>query len=91
MIRSSFNLEEFNNWIDLLLEPKIVNRLVKNGWFLPFQTVAINQSYSDNIKQFSRLNPNPSKKCWDNSWSFAPLKPQEKKELEILGSKLLTP
>jgi len=91
MIKSSLNLEEFNNWIDLLLEPKTANRLVEAGWYLPFQTDTINKLYGDNIKQFSKLNLNPSKKCWDNSWSFSPLNPQEKKELEILGNKLLTP
>ena len=91
MIKSSLNLEEFNNWIDILSEPKTANILVKAGWYLPFQTVAMNQLNSDNIKQFSRLNLQPSKKCWDNSWSFSPLNSQEKKELEILGKKLLNP
>jgi len=91
MIKSSLNLEEFNNWIDLLSDPKTANILVKAGWYLPFQTVDMNQLYSDNIKQFSRFNFQPSKKCWDNSWSFSPLNSQEKKELEILGNKLLNP
>jgi len=91
MIKSSMNLEEFNNWIDLLSDPKNANILVKAGWYLPFQTVAINQLYSDKIKQLSRFNLQPSKKCWDNSWSFSPLNYQEKKELEILGNKLLNP
>ena len=91
MIKSSLNLEEFNNWIDILSEPKTANILVKSGWYLPFQTVAMNQLNSENIKQFSRLNLQPSKKCWDNSWSFSPLNSQEKKELEILGKKLLNP
>ena len=91
MIKSSLNLEEFNKWIDLLLESKTANRLIKSGWYLPFQTVYMNQLSSDNIKQFSGINLNPSKKCWDNSWSFYPLNSQEKNELEILGNKLLTP
>ena len=89
MIKSSLNLEEFNNWIDLLLDPKTAKVLVKAGWYLPFQKVVMNQLYSDNIKQFSRLNIQPSKKCWDNSWSFSPLNSQEKKELEVLGNQLL--
>jgi len=88
MIRSSLNLEEFNNWIDLLLEPKIADRLVRAGWYLPFQNVSLN---SDNIKKLNKQNLNPSKKCWENSWSFFPLDPQEKKKLEILGNKLLIP
>ena len=91
MIKSSLNIEEFNNWIDLLSEPKTAKMLVKAGWYLPFQTVTMNQLYSENIKQFSGLNLRPSKTCWDNSWSFPPLNPQEKKELEILGNKLLNP
>ena len=91
MIKSSLNLEEFNNWIDLLSEPKTANILVKAGWYLPFKTVAMNQLYSDNVKEFSRLNLQPSKKCWDNSWSFSPLNSKEKKELESLGNKLLNP
>ena len=91
MIKSSLNIEEFNNWIDLLSEPKTANLLVKAGWYLPFQTVTINQLYNENIKQFSGLNVRPSQKCWDNSWSFPPLNPQEKKELEILGNNLLNP
>ena len=91
MIKSSLNIQEFNNWINLLSEPKTANILVKAGWYLPFQKVNMNQLYSDNIKQLSRLNLNPSKKCWDNSWSFSPLNAQEKKDLVILGNKLLTP
>ena len=91
MIKSSLNLEEFNNWIELLSDPKSANILVKAGWYLPFQTVSMNELYSDNITQYSRLNLHPSKKCWENSWSFPPLNSQEKKELEILGNKLLTP
>jgi len=91
MIKSTLNLEEFNNWIDILSEPKTANILVKAGWYLPFQTVAKNQLNSEDIKQFSRFNLQPSKKCWDNSWSFSPLNSQEKKELEILGKQLLTP
>ena len=91
MIKSSLNLEEFYNWIDLLLDPKTANILVKAGWYLPFQTFAMNQLDSNNIKKFSRLNLQPSKKCWDNSWSFSPLHSQEKKELEILGNRLLNP
>jgi len=91
MIKSSLNIEEFNNWIDLLLEPNTANRLVKAGWYLPFQSFTMNQPYSTNMNQFSNYNFNPSKKCWDNSWSFAPLNPQDKKELELFGNKLLTP
>ena len=91
MIKSSLNLEEFNNWIDLLSDPKTANILVKAGWYLPFQIVAMNKLYNKNINQFSRLNLQPSKQCWDNSWSFSPLNSQEKKELEILGNNLLTP
>ena len=89
MIKSSLNIEEFNKWIDLLSEPQTANVLFRAGWYLPFQTVTMNQLYRENIKQFSGLNLRPSKKCWDNSWSFPPLNPQEKKELEILGNKLL--
>ena len=91
MIRSSLNLQEFNNWIDLLLNPKTTNRLVMAGWYLPFQTETMRQLYSGNMNQFSNYNLIPSKKCWDNSWSFSPLDPLEKKELEILGNNLLTP
>ena len=91
MIKSSLNIEEFNNWIDLLLEPNTANRLVKAGWYLPFQSFTMNQPYSTNMNQFSNYNFNPSKKCWDNSWSFAPLNPKDKKELELFGNKLLTP
>ena len=91
MIKSSLNIEEFNNWIDLLSEPKTAKMLVKAGWYLPFQTFTTDQLHSKNIKQFSGLNVRPSQKCWDNSWSFPPLNPQEKKELEILGNKLLNP
>ena len=91
MIRSSLNLQEFNNWIDLLLNPKTTNRLVMAGWYLPFQTETMRQIYNGNINQFSNYNLIPSKKCWDNSWSFSQLDPLEKKELEILGNNLLTP
>jgi len=92
MIKSSMNLKEFSDWIDLLLEPKTINRLVKAGWYLPFQTVNKDQQNNYNIDQLSSSNNAiPSKKCWDNSWSFSPLDPQEKKELETFGNNLLTP
>ena len=91
MIKSSLNLLEFNNWIDLLSEPKSVNRLVKAGWYLPFQAVNIDKQHSHNINQLSSYDVMPSKKCWDNSWSFSPLNAQEKKELEIFWKNLLTP
>tara|TARA_Y100000589_G_scaffold167734_1_gene159610 strand:- start:56 stop:1051 length:996 start_codon:yes stop_codon:yes gene_type:complete len=83
MIKSSMNLEEFNKWIDLLLEPKVANKLAKAGWYTPFQSSYMNL--------FSNNDMHPSKECWDNSWSFSPLSPREKKELEILGNNLLTP
>ena len=91
MIKSSLNLQEFNSWIDFLSEPKSVNRLVKAGWYLPFEAANIDKQYSDDINQLSNNNVKPSKKCWDNSWSFSPLNAQEKKELEIFGNNLLTP
>tara|TARA_Y100000589_G_scaffold158552_1_gene150924 strand:+ start:89 stop:1096 length:1008 start_codon:yes stop_codon:yes gene_type:complete len=91
MIKSSLNPEKFKNWIDSLSDPKTANRLAKAGWYLPFQTITKNQIYSDNKKLLSNYYFNPSKKCWDNSWSFSPLDPEEKKELEILGNNLLTP
>ncbi len=91
MIKSSLNVEEFNNWINFLLEPKTVYRLAKAGWYLPFKTDIVSGLYNDKLLKFSNYNISPSKKCWENSWSFAPIKPQEKKQLESYWNNLLTP
>ena len=91
MIKSSLDPEEFNTWIDFLSQPKTANRLAKAGWYLPFETDIMNKFFNDNITQISNYNGNPSKQCWDNSWSFSPLSSSEKSDLEIFGNNLLTP
>ena len=43
------------------------------------------------IIKLQNNNFGPSKKCWENSWSFSPLNNKEKLNLENLWNQSLTP
>ncbi len=59
-------------------------KLVRQGWYLPFKNKNLTSIYSHEILEI----PGPSKRCWDNTWSFPPLTNEEKIKLEEYWTKL---
>ena len=90
LINNNFNQALLMSWIQKLLDKKICNKLLKDGFYLPFDNAYIQSSYSNKIEDKIFLN-RPSKECWQNSWSFNYLKKSEKVELEKIWKKSLAP
>ena len=63
-------------------------KLKREGWFVPFRGIDINNAYSTKYKT---KNNGPSYECWENSWSLPPINEEEKTKIEILWKKSLTP
>ena len=76
------------DWIRSLEKRATIDDLANQGWYLPFANEYSQNKY--NIK-IENNNHAPSKKCWDNSWSFPPLNSLEKFNLENLWNQSLTP
>ena len=76
------------DWIRSLEKRATIDDLANQGWYLPFANEYSQNKY--NIK-IENNNHGPSKKCWDNSWSFPPLNSLEKFNLENLWNQSLTP
>ena len=66
----------------------IIDQLINEGWYLPFNNEYSQSKYNINSKN---NNFGPSKLCWENSWSFFPLNNKEKFNLENLWNQSLTP
>ncbi len=84
---------EINNqilidWIKSFENRSIIDKLANKGWYLPFNNEYAQEKYNINIK---KNNFGPSKKCWENSWSFPLLNNEQKLNLENLWNKSLTP
>ena len=90
LINNNFNQTILLNWIDKLLDRNSLNKIVKDGLYLPFKSEYIQSRYKDTIK-FEKLLNRPSEECWRNSWSFNSLKESEKAELEKIWKKSLAP
>ena len=90
LINNNFNQTLLLNWIDKLLDQNSLNKLIKDGLYLPFNNQYIQSKYNDKSKS-SRLLNRPSEECWRNSWSFKSLKESEKVELKKIWKKLLAP
>jgi len=90
LINNNFNQTLLVNWIDNLLERSSLNKLIKDGLYLPFNNQYIHSKYNDRIK-FAKLSNRPSEECWRNSWSFNSLKQSEKVELKQIWQKSLSP
>ena len=76
------------DWIKSLENNETINKLSNQGFYLPFINKYSQNKY--NIK-IANNNDGPSKKCWENSWSFQPLNNEEKLNLENLWNQSLTP
>ena len=81
LINNNFNQALLLNWIDKLIDKNSINKLVKDGLYLPFNNEYIHSKYKYSSKSARLLN-RPSEECWRNSWSFNSLKESEKVELE---------
>ena len=85
--RSDLNSAKLTDWIKSFEKKSVVDKLVNQGWYLPFNSDYLQSKYK------SELLPNsgPSQKCWDNSWSFPVLTNEEKIKLENSWNDSLTP
>ena len=85
--RSNLNNEILIRWIKSLENKSIVDKLVTQGWYLPFNSDYLQSKYNSEI--YPTLGP--SKKCWDNSWSFPVLTNKQKIKLENAWNESSTP
>jgi len=90
LVNNNFNQTLLLNWIDKLLERNSLNKLIKDGLYLPFNSEYLQSKYK-NTSKFSRFLNRPSEECWKNSWSLKSLKESEKVELEKIWKNLLPP
>ena len=90
LINSNFNQTLLLDWIDKLLDKNSLNKLMKDGLYLPFNKEYIQSSYKDN-SEYKKFLIGPSEECWQNSWSFNALKQSDKVELEKTFHRLLSP
>ena len=85
--RSNSNLEILIRWIKSLESEFNIDKLVNEGWYLPFKNKYLESKYNPNLYN----SFGPSKICWDRSWSFPPLTNSQKVNLEEFWNKSLTP
>jgi len=85
--RSNLNNEILIKWIKSLEKKSIVDKLVSQGWYLPFNSDYLQTKYKSGMSTIS----GHSKKCWDNSWSFSVLTSEQKINLQNSWNESLTP
>ena len=85
--RSNLNNAILIKWIKSLENKSTVDKLVSQGWYLPFNIDYLQSKYNPEIYPLT----GPSKKCWDNSWSFPVLTNEQKIDLENSWNESLTP
>jgi len=90
LLNNNINQNLLLNWIDKLLNRNSLNKLIKDGLYLPLNNEYIQSMYKDTGKS-AILSNRPSEECWSNSWSFNPLKQSEKAELEKIWKNSLAP
>ena len=85
--RSNLNNAILIKWIKSLENKSIVDKLVSQGWYLPFNSIYIQSKYK------SKTPPilGPSEKCWENSWSFPLLTNEQKINLKNIWNESLSP
>ncbi len=88
LTKSKINNRILTDWIKSLEKRAIIDELANQGWYLPFDNEYSQKKY--NIK-IENNNYGPSKKCWENSWSFSPLDNEKKLNLENLWNQSFTP
>ena len=85
--RSNVNNAILIKWIKSLENKSIVDKLVRQGWYLPFNSDYLQSKYKSEMFPIS----GPSEKCWENSWSFPVLTNEQKINLKNLWNESLTP
>ena len=85
--RSSLNNVILIKWMKFLENRSIVDKLASQGWYLPFKGDYLQSKYKSDSFPIS----GPSKKCWDNSWSFPVLTNEQKINLKNFWNESLTP
>jgi len=85
--RSNHNNAILNQWIKSLENKSIVDKLVNQGWFLPFKGDYFQSKYKSEMLPIS----GPSQKCWENSWSLPLLTYKQKINIEKSWNEVLTP
>ena len=85
--RSNQNNSTLIDWIKSLENKSIVDKLVSQGWYVPFKNNYMQSMYKNLISTDSA----PSQECWENSWSFPILTDQQKTNLEKSWYESLTP
>ena len=85
--RSNLNNAILMKWIKSLENKSIVDKLVSQGWYLPFNSDYLQSKYKSEMFPIS----GPSEKCWKNSWSFPILTKKQKINLENFWNESLTP
>ena len=86
--KSKINNRIIIDWIKSLEERSTIDELANQGWYLPFKNEYSQNKY--NVK-IAKNNDGPSKKCWENSWSFSLLNNEERLNLENLWNQTLIP
>jgi len=85
--RSNLNNAILIKWIKSLENKSTVDKLVSQGWYLPFNSDYLQSKYKAEIFPIS----GPSEKCWENSWSFPLLSNEQKINLKNLWYESSTP
>ena len=85
--RSNLNNAILMKWIKSLENKSIVDKLVSQGWYLPFNSDYLQSKYKSEMAPIS----GPSEKCWENSWSFPVLTNEQKVNLKNIWNEYLFP
>jgi len=85
--RSKLNNAILMKWIKSLENKSIVDKLVSQGWYLPFNSDYLQSKYKAEMLPVS----GPSEKCWKNSWSFPVLTNEQKINLKNIWNESLSP
>ena len=85
--RSNLNSAILFKWIKSLENKSIVDKLVSQGWYLPFSSDYLQSKYKTEMLPIS----GPSKKCWENSWSFPVLSNELKINFKNFWNESLPP
>jgi len=85
--RSNLNNAMLIKWIKSLENKSIVDKLVSQGWYLPFNSDYLQSKYKTEMIHIS----GPSEKCWKNSWSFPVLTNEQKIKLKNIWNESLSP
>ena len=82
--KSKINNQILIDWIKSFDMRDTIDLLANEGWYLPFNNVNSPNKYKINTKNNTF---GPSKKCWENSWSFSPMNYKERFDLENLWNR----